>query len=129
MERRGRAWQCPAALRIDVVESAWPIERADAVVAINMVHIARGRIARPARRRGAAARPRRSADPLRSVDRARRPTAASNLAFDADLRARNPQWGLREVEQFADEAARRGLELVERRAMPANNLMLLLRRL
>jgi hypothetical protein len=55
-------------------------------------------------------------------------TAPSNLAFDADLRARDARWGLRSVEDFADEAAVRGLELVERRAMPANNLMLLFRR-
>ena len=51
-------------------------------------------------------------------------TAPSNLAFDADLRARDPQWGLRAVEAFAGEAAVRGLILAERRAMPANNIML-----
>ena len=55
-------------------------------------------------------------------------TAASNIAFDADLRGRNPEWGLREVEAFAAAAAVREIDLVERRAMPANNLMLLLRR-
>ena len=55
-------------------------------------------------------------------------TAPSNLAFDLDLRARDPDWGLREVEAFAAAAAERGLHPVERRAMPANNLMLLLLR-
>ena len=54
------------------------------------------------------------------------PTAASNLAFDADLRRRDGRWGLRKVEDFAAEAALRGLELVEQREMPANNRMLLL---
>ena len=51
--------------------------------------------------------------------------APSNLAFDADLKARDPRWGLRLVEAFAEEARQRGFELQDRRAMPANNLMLL----
>jgi hypothetical protein len=55
-------------------------------------------------------------------------TAPSNLAFDSMLRARDPRWGLREVEAFATEARIRDLSLIERRAMPANNLMLLFRR-
>jgi len=57
------------------------------------------------------------------------PAAPSNLAFDADLRARDPEWGLRRVEDFAKAAASAGLELAETRTMPANNLMLLLRRI
>jgi hypothetical protein len=56
------------------------------------------------------------------------PTVASNRAFDADLKARDPRWGLRRVEDFA-AAARGAFGLVETRAMPANNLMLLLRRI
>jgi SAM-dependent methyltransferase len=56
------------------------------------------------------------------------PTAPSNLLFDADLRARNPEWGIRSVESLADAAEAEGFNLVERRAMPANNFMLLLRR-
>jgi hypothetical protein len=55
-------------------------------------------------------------------------TVESNLAFDADLQRRDPQWGLRRVEDFA-EAARSRLHLAETRPMPANNLMLLLRRI
>jgi hypothetical protein len=50
--------------------------------------------------------------------------APSNLAFDLDLKARNPEWGLRLVEDFAAEAALRGFILRERRPMPSNNLML-----
>jgi len=56
------------------------------------------------------------------------PTAPSNLDFDADLRRRDPQWGLRRAGDFAAEAAKRGLTLVETRPMPANNMMLLFRR-
>jgi hypothetical protein len=51
-------------------------------------------------------------------------TTPSNLAFDADLKRRNPAWGLRNVEEFAAEAKKRGLVYDERREMPANNLML-----
>jgi hypothetical protein len=51
-------------------------------------------------------------------------TAPGNLAFDADLRARDPQWGLRRREDVAREAAAVGLVCRERVAMPANNLLL-----
>ena len=56
------------------------------------------------------------------------PTAPSNLAFDADLKARDANWGLRRVEDFAASAEEKGLKLEQVRPMPANNLMLLLRR-
>jgi Protein of unknown function (DUF938) len=52
------------------------------------------------------------------------PTSPGNLAFDADLRAQNPAWGLRRREDVAHEAAQAGLALHERVAMPANNLLL-----
>jgi len=52
------------------------------------------------------------------------PTSPGNLAFDADLRARNPAWGLRHREDVAHAAAQAGLALRERVAMPANNLLL-----
>lgn len=52
------------------------------------------------------------------------PTSSGNLDFDADLRARDPAWGLRRREDVEREAARVGLVLRERVAMPANNLLL-----
>lgn len=52
------------------------------------------------------------------------PTAPSNLAFDADLRARNPAWGLRRLAEVQAEAQAAGLQLRERHALPANNLLL-----
>lgn len=55
-------------------------------------------------------------------------TAPSNLAFDADLRQRNPSWGLRRLADVQAEAARAGLQLAQRLAMPANNLLLVWRR-
>jgi hypothetical protein len=54
-------------------------------------------------------------------------TAPSNLAFDQQLRERDPEWGLRRVEDFDAAASERGFRLEQTRAMPANNLMLLFR--
>jgi SAM-dependent methyltransferase len=54
-------------------------------------------------------------------------TAPSNLAFDQQLRQRDPEWGLRRVEHFGAAASERGFNLEQTRAMPANNLMLLFR--
>ena len=50
--------------------------------------------------------------------------APSNLAFDEDLRSRNPAWGIRRLKDVAAEARAAGLSLCERHAMPANNLLL-----
>lgn len=52
------------------------------------------------------------------------PTTPGNLAFDADLRARNPAWGIRRLADVAQQARRAGLALQARHAMPANNLLL-----
>ena len=52
------------------------------------------------------------------------PTAPSNEAFDADLRSRHPQWGLRSLADVEREAAAQGLRLDEVMPLPANNLML-----
>ncbi len=57
-----------------------------------------------------------------------RHTAPSNDAFDRSLRARDPDWGVRDLEAVAACAAERGLVLEETVAMPANNLSLILRR-
>jgi glutathione S-transferase len=51
-------------------------------------------------------------------------TAASNAAFDADLKRRDPRWGVRDVDDLVDAAAPHGLELLELVEMPANNLSL-----
>ena len=51
-------------------------------------------------------------------------TAASNAAFDADLKRRDPRWGVRDVDELVGEAAPHGLELREIVEMPVNNLSL-----
>ena len=56
------------------------------------------------------------------------PTAPSNLAFDANLRERNPVWGLRRLADVAQHAQVSGLALRERVAMPANNLLVVFAR-
>lgn len=55
-------------------------------------------------------------------------TAPGNLAFDASLRARDPRWGLRRVEDVTAAAQARGLAFERHEQMPANNLSLLFRR-
>jgi Protein of unknown function (DUF938) len=116
-------------LPIDAASPGWPIDRADALISINMVHISHwgsaiGLLDGAARllARGA---PLILYGPWLKDDV---PTVPSNLDFDADLRRRDPRWGLRRIEDFAAAGQERGLRLVETRAMPANNMMLLLRR-
>ena len=117
-----------APIRIDASNPQWPIEKADAALNINMAHISPwsaslGLIA-------GAARVLPSAGPLilygpwlkNDIE-----TVPSNLAFDADLKRRDPEWGLRRVEDFAAAAASEGFDLSDTRRMPANNLMLLFR--
>ena len=116
---------CPP-LRIDAATTDWVMDRADAVLSINMVHIspwssALGLIAGAARLlpRGA---PLILYGPWLTSDV---PAAPSNLAFDDDLKRRDPSWGLRKVEEFAAAAAAQGFDLSATRDMPANNMMLL----
>lgn len=112
-------------IALDVRDGEWPIDRANAIIAINMVHISPW-IASLGLLNGAA-RLLESGAPLilygpwieQGVA-----TAPSNLAFDSDLRARDAEWGLRDIDSFAQVARERGFSLAERRPMPANNLML-----
>jgi len=113
---------------LDAASGGWPVDRADAVLSVNMVHISPwssslGLIA-GAHRLLAAGAPLILYGPWLRDDV---PTAESNLAFDADLKRRDARWGLRRVEDFA-AAASEAFTLAEIRSMPANNLMLLLRR-
>jgi SAM-dependent methyltransferase len=130
-----RAWRDEARLpnlrdplRLDAASAEWPVAKAGAVLSINMVHISPWTSALGLMEGAARLLSGGGAlilyGPWLKDDV---PTADSNVAFDADLRRRDPQWGLRRVEDFAAAAAERGLVLQEVRAMPANNLMLLLR--
>jgi hypothetical protein len=115
-------------LVLDASSPDWPISSADAVLSINMVHIspwvsALGLIEGAARALPPGG-PLILYGPWLKDDIA---TAESNLAFDVDLKRRDPDWGLRRVEDFAAAALEKGLSLEDTRSMPANNLMLLLR--
>lgn len=116
-------------LQIDAAVRAWPIANADAILCINMVHISPWTSALGLL--DGAARLLAAGSPLILygpwlVDGVE--TAPSNLTFDADLKRRDPRWGLRLISDFTREADGRGLALVDQRAMPANNVMLLFRR-
>lgn len=118
-----------APLFLDAASPDWPVDEADAVLSINMVHIspwvsALGLI-------DGASRVLSSGAPLILYGpwlKAKTETTESNLQFDSDLKRRDPEWGLRKVEDFASAAEKRDLTLEQTRAMPANNLMLLFRR-
>lgn len=113
-------------LMLDASARDWSVEPVDAVLCINMIHISPwdatlGLFAGAARLLSPGA-------PLILYGpylEAEVPVAESNLAFDASLRARNPEWGLRDTAAIMRAAADAGLAFAERRAMPANNLMLL----
>ena len=106
----------------------WPIQAADALVCINVLHVAPWDVV-PALFAGAArvlpaGGPAVLYGPYR---RAGVPTAESNERFDAQLKAHDPAWGLRSVEDVAAAAREAGIELAEVVEMPANNLCLVLR--
>jgi cyclopropane fatty-acyl-phospholipid synthase-like methyltransferase len=104
---------------------SWPSDPVDAIVCINMLHIAPWAAAEGLMAGAGGLLPAGGQlilyGPYLEADT---PAAPSNLAFDADLKARNPAWGLRRLDDVAALARRHGLALAERVAMPANNLSL-----
>jgi SAM-dependent methyltransferase len=118
-----------APLWLDAVSPDWPVEHADAVVCINMIHIAPWAAAEGLMRGVGSLLPAGGVLYLYGPYRIDgRHTAASNRAFDAQLRAQNPAWGVRDVGEVADLAACHGLSLVETVPMPVNNLSVVFRR-
>jgi len=116
-------------LRLDVLDLEWPVGAASAVLCINMIHISpwaatlallRG----SARLLGAGGRL-ILYGPFR---RSGRHTAPSNVAFDASLRARNADWGVRDLEEVAACAREHGFEQVADVPMPASNLTVVFER-
>jgi hypothetical protein len=128
-----RAESGPGNLRppliLDAAAADWPVDRADAVVCINMIHIApwtacvgmmagAGRIL-----------------PVGGILYLYGPfkengthSAESNARFDAELQSRDPAWGVRDIEAVIALAAEHGLRHVETAVMPANNRSVVFRR-
>jgi SAM-dependent methyltransferase len=117
------------ALALDVTAPTWPVAEADAVVCINMIHIAPW-AATLGLLRGAALvlRPGGVLFLYGPYRRGGAHTAASNAAFDEDLRARNPAWGIRDLEAVAAAAQAEGFGAPAVVAMPANNFSVIFRR-
>ena len=114
---------------LDVTKLPWPLRTADAAVAINLIHVAPWS-ATLALFKGAKA--------LLSTEhvlflygpyrRFGHHTSESNAQFDLDLRAHNPDWGVRDLEAVSDVAAGAGFVLAETVEMPANNFSLVFKR-
>lgn len=118
-----------APLHIDAAAPDWPVDRADALLCINMVHISPW--AATLGLLDGAARLLPPGGPLilyGPYRRAEVPTAPSNEAFDESLRSRDPAWGLRDVADVTAAAEQRGLKFDRLIEMPANNLILVYRR-
>jgi len=118
-----------APLRIDLLSGTWPIDRADAIFCANMAHIAPWEatvgLFEGAGRILDGAGPLVIYGPFLEKGLA---TAPSNMAFDANLKARDASWGLRRLEDLDRLAVRAGMVRTARAAMPANNLLLVYRR-
>lgn len=117
------------AISLDVRAADWPVPQADAILCVNMIHIspwpATAGLMRGAGRLLGQGAPLYLYGPYRrdGVE-----TAPSNEAFDESLRARDPEWGLRELEAVEAEAGKYGLQLDRIVEMPANNLSVVFRK-
>lgn len=113
-------------LVLDVTGDDWPVEQADFIFNANMIHISPWATTEGLFR--GAATVLESAGRLALYGPFRRagvPTAPSNESFDGSLKARDPSWGLRDLEAVEEVAAVHGLRRVELVEMPANNLFVL----
>ena len=116
-------------LAINASDRVLPIDRADAVLCINVIHISPWDATEGLMRNAAALLPANGVLYLYGpfiVDG--RPTAPSNEAFDRQLRSQNETWGIRNLADVIREAAANGLVLDETADMPANNLSVVFRK-
>ena len=114
---------------LDVSRLPWPLQTADAVVCINMIHVA------PWSATLALLEGTKALLPTQHVlflygpyRRFGQHTSKSNEQFDSDLRAHDPEWGLRDLEAVSEAAASSGFVLAEVVEMPANNFSLVFKR-
>ena len=117
-------------MALDAAKTPWPVASADAIVCVNMIHISPWESTLGLMRGAAAILP--AGAPLFLYGpyiRADVATAPSNLEFDADLKRRNPAWGLRDISDVAEVARAAGFSAPAVTEMPANNLGVVYRRL
>jgi SAM-dependent methyltransferase len=119
-----------APLRLDVTDESWTVANVEAIFSANMIHISPWEaclgLVRGAGRHLAPGGILVLYGPFRIGGEH---TAPSNEAFDRDLRARDPSWGVRDLDAVAAAALSHGLALEERAPMPANNQTVVFRRL
>jgi SAM-dependent methyltransferase len=116
-------------LALDVRAPVWPVAHADALVAINMIHISPWTASEGLMAGAARVLPSGGVLYLYGPYKENgEHTAPTNAAFDASLRARDPAWGVRDIADVRALAGAAGLDLVERVTMPANNLSLVFRK-
>lgn len=116
-------------LVLDATAEKWLVTSADAILCINMIHIAPWRATQGLMR--GAAKLLRAGAPLYLYGPYRQSnvvTAPSNEAFDASLTSRNAEWGLRDLDVVAETAKAAGFSAPSVTQMPANNLSVVFRR-
>jgi hypothetical protein len=118
-----------APIALDASNPVWPIASADGIICINMIHISPWEATVGLIKGAATILPSKS--PLYLYGPYKREgfeTAPSNQAFDQNLRDRNPNWGLRDLEVVAAMAQSVGFSAPVITEMPANNLSVVFRR-
>jgi SAM-dependent methyltransferase len=129
------AWRAEAALpnllapvQLDVIAMPWPVAHANAIVCINMVHIAPWDAALALFAGAGTLLAQGALLYLYGPYRFDGITAPSNEQFDQSLKSRDPRWGIRDVRELGAAAAAHGLVMRGVVAMPANNHSLLFRK-
>lgn len=111
---------------LDIADPDWPISRADAIIAVNVVHVSAIAVSEAlmegARRVLSAGGLLYLYGPFKVAGRH---ISRGNTEFDQQLRGENPAWGIRAVEDMAALAASHGLTHARSVRMPANNLSLI----
>ena len=111
------------AIRLDATADAWDCT-ADALVCINMIHIAPWAACLGLVRNSGRILPKGGAMILYGPFRIQGRMAASNEQFDCSLRQQNSGWGVRDLEHVQKAAWAHGLHLHRLFEMPANNIMI-----
>lgn len=116
-------------LSINASDVVLPVDRADAMLCINVIHISPWDATEGLMRIAGSLLPAGGILYLYGPYRVGGVhTAPSNETFDADLRSRNETWGVRDLEAVVAEAGKHNLTLVETVEMPANNLSVVFRK-